>query len=163
MKSKLFLFVFSCVCCLTLTTCEQDEWADWRIQNQIWLEQNKTQEGVQVTYTGLQYKIVASPSPTERKPNSSSYISANYKGTLIDGTPFDPTDDEISTYYGYLSYAIAGWTEGIQKMHVHDTYIFYIPYDLAYGADGSGTEGSSGFIPPYSTLIFEVTLTGANN
>ncbi len=164
MKSKFSVFLFSCVCCLVLTACEQDEWADWRVQNQLWLEQNKTKEGVQVTHTGLQYKVVASPSPSERRPNSTSLISASYKGTLIDGTPFDPSTGEgTSTYYNYLSSAIAGWQEGIQKMHVHDTYIFYIPYNLAYGEDGSGTEGSSSFIPPYSTLIFEVTLTGANN
>ena len=144
MKSKFSVFLFSCVCCLVLTACEQDEWADWRVQNQLWLEQNKTKE--------------------ERRPNSTSLISASYKGTLIDGTPFDPSTGEgTSTYYNYLSSAIAGWQEGIQKMHVHDTYIFYIPYNLAYGEDGSGTEGSSSFIPPYSTLIFEVTLTGANN
>ena len=106
-----------------LTTCEQDEWADWRIQNQLWLEQNKTKEGVQVTHTGLQYKVVASPSQAERRPNSTSLISASYKGTLIDGTPFDPSTGEgTSTYYNYLSSAIAGWQEGIQKMHVHDTY-----------------------------------------
>ena len=47
-------------------------------------------------------------------------------------------------------------------MKKHSTYEFYIPYNLGYGATGSGTEGTERFIPPYTTLIFEVRLDAVN-
>ena len=40
-----------------LCGCKEDNWMDWKLQNQIWLEQNAKQEGVVTTPSGLQYKI----------------------------------------------------------------------------------------------------------
>ena len=48
---------------------------------------------------------------------------------------------------------IKGWTEGVQLMKEGATYRFFIPYDLAYGANGAGSA-----IPPYAALIFDVEL-----
>ena len=48
---------------------------------------------------------------------------------------------------------IPGWTEGLQLMREGEKAELVIPYQLAYGA-----EGSSGAIPPYQTLVFEVEL-----
>jgi FKBP-type peptidyl-prolyl cis-trans isomerase FklB len=39
-------------------------------------------------------------------------------------------------------------------MNVGSKYVFYIPYDLAYGAQGN----PGGNIDPFSTLVFEVEL-----
>ena len=83
-----------------------------------------------------------------RRPNSASNIVVKYSGKLVDGTEFDSSDE----YSTNLSYMIKGWIEGVSKMNVGGRYIFYIPASLAYDADGSGD------IPPYSTLIFDVTL-----
>jgi FKBP-type peptidyl-prolyl cis-trans isomerase len=41
-------------------------------------------------------------------------------------------------------------------MKVGDKYRFFIPAELAYGAEGAGP------IPPYSALIFDVELLGIN-
>ena len=48
-----------------------------------------------------------------------------------------------------------GWTntaEGLQLMPVGSKFMFYIPPNLAYGANGGGPIG------PNSTLIFEIEL-----
>lgn len=157
MKSKISIYILICIVSIISFGCEQNDWEDWRLQNELWLENNKNQSDIITTHTGLQYKVVSHPTTSERRPNATSNVYVDYKGTLIDGTQFDSGESAGFS----LSSVIAGWTEGIQKMSVHDTYIFYIPYDLAYGEDGSGTEGSSSYIPPYSTLIFEVYLAGA--
>jgi FKBP-type peptidyl-prolyl cis-trans isomerase len=57
-----------------------------------------------------------------------------------------------------VSSLVEGFAEGLKKMSEFDTYEFYIPYNLGYGIAGSGTEGTTSHIPPYSTLIFRVYL-----
>ena len=52
-----------------------------------------------------------------------------------------------------LNQVIKGWTEGVQLMSEGSKYEFYIPYDLAYGANGA-----PGAIPPYAALTFVVEL-----
>jgi FKBP-type peptidyl-prolyl cis-trans isomerase len=49
---------------------------------------------------------------------------------------------------------IAGWTEGLQLMSVGSKYKFYVPQELAYGANPQ--PGSA--IKPYMPLVFEVEL-----
>ena len=40
-------------------------------------------------------------------------------------------------------------------MSIGSKFRFFIPFDLAYGAQGAG-----GSIPPYAALIFDVELLG---
>jgi FKBP-type peptidyl-prolyl cis-trans isomerase len=47
---------------------------------------------------------------------------------------------------------IKGWQEGLQLMREGSSYRFYVPYELAYGEQGSGP------IEPYSTLVFDIDL-----
>ncbi len=89
-----------------------------------------------------------------RRPNASSIIYVRYKGELITGKVFDETDE---TERFQLSNLVPGWIEGVTKMNVGGRYIFYIPYELAYGKDGSGS------VPPYSTLKFDITLDGSDD
>lgn len=102
---------------------------------------------VQVTESGLQYKVVTEGDGAS--PTASSTVTVNYEGRLIDGTVFD--SGESITFA--LNRVIAGWTEGMQLMNVGSTYTFYIPPELGYGADGY-----PGVIPPNAMLIFDVTL-----
>ena len=51
-----------------------------------------------------------------------------------------------------LSDVIEGWQVALQKMHVGDKWIIYIPYTLGYGNKNTDS------IPAYSTLVFEVEL-----
>lgn len=136
---------------LAFSSCEEDKYADWKLLNESWLETHKADSGFKPTGSGLYYKVIHQG--YMRKPNSDSNIVVKYKGTLIDGTEFE-SKDEYSTN---LSGMIDGWVEGITKMNVGGRYIFYIPASLAYDADGSGD------IPPYSVLIFDVTLIDSDD
>jgi len=54
---------------------------------EAFLAENKKKEGVVVTTSGLQYKILTEGSG--KKPAAGSSVTVHYKGTLIDGTVFD--------------------------------------------------------------------------
>ncbi len=115
------------------------------------LEENKNKEGVVSLPSGLQY-IVLTPAEGA-KPKATDEVTVHYKGTLLNGKQFDSSYDRGTPASFALNQVIPGWTEGVQQMTAGSKYRFFIPYQLAYGANGSGKS-----IPPYSTLIFEVEL-----
>lgn len=147
---------------LAMVSCKQNDYLDWKSLNEAWLEYNKTQPGVQTTASGLQYKqLNPSPNPTESRPNYNSTVKLDYKLYLIDsyggynvGELLQEGNDAIFS----LQNVVQGFSEGVQKMRLHDDYVFYIPSELGYGSTATGTEGYHGYIPPYSTLIYEVHL-----
>jgi len=147
---------------LALSGCKQNDYLDWKAMNEAWLEHNKTQPGVQTTASGLQYKILnPSPNPTESKPNYDNTVVVEYKLYLISSYGGYNTGNllqESQEAVFLLQNTVAGFAEGLHMMHVHDDYMLYIPYNLGYGSEGTGTEGNFGYIPPYSTLIYQVHL-----
>ena len=52
------------------------------------LEKNKVEEGVKVTASGLQYKVLTAGGKTE-KPQGTDKVTVHYAGRLLDGTEFD--------------------------------------------------------------------------
>lgn len=114
------------------------------------LAANAAKEGVQVTPSGLQYKIISEGNDV--KPAAVDTVWARYKGTLLDGTVFDESDPEGDAVKFVLNRVIKGWTEGMQLIGEGGEIELYIPSDLAYGQNG--TQG----IEPNSTLIFNVSL-----
>jgi FKBP-type peptidyl-prolyl cis-trans isomerase FklB len=133
----------------------EQQYANEKAVNLRFLEENKSNEGVIVLSSGLQYKVVKTA--TGNKPSETDMVKVNYVGTTIDGTEFDSSIKRGEPATFPLNGVIRGWTEGIQLMSVGSKYIFYIPYDLAYGA-----EGRPGSIPPFATLIFDVDLLEIN-
>jgi len=139
---------------LVLSGCKKESWVDWRIENQLWLKHLAEEKGLIPTPTGLCIDIKQKGIPTQARPDNLKTVCVNYKGYLINGNVFA----EGENAYMEVSSLIAGFAEGVKKMTSGAHYILYIPYDLGYGEDGSGTEGGANYIPPYSTLIFDVTL-----
>lgn len=118
-----------------------------------YLDANSKKEGVTVTKSGLQYKVLSNGNGA--KPSASDTVKVHYKGTLIDGTPFDSSYDRGEPAVFPVGGVIAGWTEALQLMSIGDKFELTIPSDLAYGPNGSGAA-----IGPNSTLVFEVELLG---
>ena len=114
------------------------------------LLENGVKEGVQVTASGLQYKVVVMGDGA--KPAASDKVTVHYRGTLLNGDEFDSSYSRNQPTSFQLDQVIAGWTEGVQLMPVGSKFMFYIPPSLAYGANGGGPIG------PNATLIFEVEL-----
>lgn len=114
------------------------------------LEENRKKAGVKETASGLQYEVVAMG--TGPRPADTSSVKVHYVGTLLDGKTFDSSRDRGEPITLNLQQVIAGWKEGVQLMPVGSRYKFYIPYQLAYGLQGSGP------IPGGSTLVFDIEL-----
>jgi len=156
---KKFNYILLVLMLVATVGCKQKEWTEWKVQNEIWLQQNAQREGVQTTPNGLQYKILYEGNPTAAKPSSVSSVYVSYTGKLINGVVFDSTTAASL----YLPSMIKGFAEGMTKIHKTGDIELYIPWELGYSSEGRGTEGYSAFIPPYSTLIFRVHLTDISN
>ena len=120
-------------------------------EGEAFLAENATKEGVMVTESGLQYKVVTMGNG--EKPTADDKVKVHYHGTLIDGTVFDSSVERGEPIEFPLNGVIKGWTEGLQLMPVGSKFILYIPYQLAYGERGAGEN-----IGPCEALIFEVEL-----
>lgn len=138
-----------------LTACKQDNWLDWKAENAAFLEQNIQNDSIQVTPSGLQYRVIRQGIPNAApRPDELKTVVVTYTGKFINGYVFDSGENVPMT----MASLIEGFREGLKKMDVSARYILYVPYDLAYGENGTGNEGTAAYIPPYSTLIFDVTL-----
>lgn len=119
---------------------------------QAFLAGNKTKPGITTLPSGVQYKVLKAG--TGKSPKLTDTVVANYKGTLIDGTKFDSSDDHGGPAEFPVGGVIKGWTEILQKMKVGDKYQVFIPAELAYGA----TPRPGGPIKPNDALIFDIEL-----
>lgn len=115
-----------------------------------YLADNAKAEGVKVTKSGLQYKVIEEG--TGEKPGPNDVVTVHYQGRLIDGTVFDSSIERGEPATFAVGQVIPGWVEGLQMMQEGATWQLTIPSELAYGNHGTGP------IQPNSTLIFDVKL-----
>lgn len=117
---------------------------------EAFLKKNAEDKQVRTTKSGLQYKKLKDGNG--KRPNANSVVKVHYTGKLINDKVFDSSIERGEPMEFPVGDVIPGWTEGLQLMDEGSKYMFYIPYNLAYG------ENPVGDIPPGSTLIFEVEL-----
>ncbi|NLZ94272.1 MAG: FKBP-type peptidyl-prolyl cis-trans isomerase [Bacteroidales bacterium] len=122
-------------------------------EGEAFLEENAKRDEVVVLPSGLQYEVIKEG--TGAIPTSTDQVKVHYHGALIDGTVFDSSIDRGEAIVFGVNQVIPGWTEALQLMPVGSEWKVYIPYDLGYGAQGSGPD-----IKPFSTLVFDVELLG---
>jgi len=126
-----------------------------------WLEENAKKPGVVVTPSGMQYQVITSG--TGISPVDGNLVIINYEGKFISGEIFDGTKGSGQPITHPVNEFVKGFSEALKMMKEGDKWNVFIPQELGYGPGGY-----QGFIPPYSTIIFEIELikvlpAGAND
>ena len=107
------------------------------------------QPGVKALANGVYYKVV-----NEGKgavPAKDQTVKIEYEGRLMDGTVFDATQPNQPVALA-CNQVVPGFATALTAMPVGSEWEVYLPYDQAYGEQGSGP------IPPYSALVFKIKL-----
>lgn len=118
----------------------------------VFLDENAQKEDINVTESGLQYRIIEEGSGVV--PESDSNVNVEYTGSFIFGETFDTSRDTDGAASFNLDGVIDGFAEGIQLMQEGARYEFFIPGDLAYG----NQPPQNSLFYPNATLIFDVEL-----
>ena len=151
----LLLPLFFITACLDSTSPEFEEYDN--TADLEFLEENAQREGVIVTESGLQYRILEESDgliPTEESIAIFDFIGSFYDGEVFNDT-FDGGQPAIVTV-GNLP---PGLEEGMLLAPIGSRYEFVLPPELAYGNNPpAGSE-----IPPGAVLIFEIELLHSTN
>lgn len=92
-----------------------------------------------------------------KKARNGDVVFIHYKGYLIDSTQFDSTyemDSPFDFKLGDPGQVIKGMERGIRQMKENGKAKLIIPSQLGFREKGSST----GIIPPFTTLIYEIEL-----
>jgi FKBP-type peptidyl-prolyl cis-trans isomerase FklB len=116
-------------------------------QGEAFMQANAKKAGVVTTDSGLQYKVIKEG--TGKSPGPEDQVTVHFKGTMIDGKPFDSSYKKNKPATFQVNAVIKGWAEGLQLMKEGGKSQFFIPQNLAYGKRGPLA---------HRTLIFEVEL-----
>lgn len=133
---------------------EQKQLEQKMADNAAYLEANAAKEGVMVTESGLQYRILREG--TGPNPKTGDVVRVHYKGTLLDGSEFDNSYARNKPEEFNVDAVIPGWVEGIKLVKEGGMIELVIGPELGYGEMATPT------IPPYSVLTFEVELLQVN-
>ena len=120
-------------------------------ESEKFLAENGKKEGVKVTSSGLQYKVLREGDGAVPKPED--FVKVNYRGTFIDGKEFDSSYKKGEPLRIQADSVIKGWVEALSMMKVGSKWQLFVPSELAYGKRGFGQQ-----IPPNAALIFDMEL-----
>ncbi|MFD0766365.1 FKBP-type peptidyl-prolyl cis-trans isomerase [Mucilaginibacter lutimaris] len=96
---------------------------------------------------GIYYQIITEG--TGKGVNSTSIISVNYVGKLLNGTQFDARTGYAADMQGGI---IQGWKYGLTHASAGSRILLIIPSALGYGTSPTGS------IPANSVLVFTVDV-----
>jgi FKBP-type peptidyl-prolyl cis-trans isomerase len=94
-------------------------------------------------------------------PENGDIVKVNYTGYFLDGRKFESTYDRNQTLefkLGEQGQVLKGLELAISLLSEGAKAKFIIPSQLAFGEAGSST----GIVPPYSTVIYEIELLNIN-
>lgn len=147
---KIFILLFSVI---LISACGEKSNLEMNLQeSEIFLEQNLLNSNVIQVEPGLQYIILESSQASVPSPKLTDTITADFHGTLMDGSVFWSSVELGEPLTIQLAQLIPGCQKIISMMQEGDFWRVFIHPDMAYGEEGRPT------IPPNSVLIFDIKL-----
>ena len=138
---------------ILITACSQESNLEINLQqSEIFLDKNLLNSSVIEIEPGLQYMVLESSQSNSPNPELSDTITADFHGTLIDGSVFWSSVEIGEPLTIQLSQLIPGCQKVISRMKEGDFWRVFIHPNLAYGEEGRST------IPPNSALTFDIEL-----
>jgi FKBP-type peptidyl-prolyl cis-trans isomerase len=146
------LFIFLTIS-IFISACSKSSNIEINLQqSELFLEQNLLKSEVIEIEPGLQYMVLESSQNNLSRPELSDTITADFHGTLMDGSVFWSSIDIGEPLTIQLSQLIPGCQKVISLMQEGDFWRVFIHPSMAYGEEGRPT------IPPNSALTFDIKL-----
>jgi FKBP-type peptidyl-prolyl cis-trans isomerase len=146
------LFIFLTIV-IFISACSKSSNTEINLQqSELFLGQNLSNSEVLEIEPGLQYMILESSQSNASRPKPEDIITADFHGTLMDGSVFWSSIEIGEPLTIQLSQLIPGCQKAISLMQAGDFWRVFIHPDLAYGKEGRPT------IPPNSVLTFDIKL-----
>lgn len=135
-------------CSSTPKVCSKPGAALNQVNAQLFFIQNAKKQGVQTSALGYQYKIIRKGNG-KKNPSSGDTVLVNYVSRKLDGSVID-NGNRIALP---VAKVIEGWKLALSEMVEGDSWIVYVPAQLAYGCKSQPS--NSGFD---EALMFDMEL-----
>ena len=120
----------------------------FRSRSEQFIRENATRPGVVTLPSGVQYKV--SVMGDGSKASYDATVKCIYKGTYPNGAVFDSSRGEVVELE--VSGLVPGLAEVVMTLPAGTQCMVYVPWELAYGAKGTGK------ISPYSALVYDIEI-----
>ena len=123
-------------------------WAVYRMPAERFLADNIERHNVKELPYGLQYKVLEQGKGDIADEDDT--VKCIYKCTLTDGYILDTTKGKSVALK--VSDQLPGFKEALLTLPAGTKCMLYLPWHLAYGADGQG------IVPPYAVLVYDLEI-----
>ena len=122
-----------------------------RARSEQFISENASRPGVVTLPSGVQYKVSVMGNGV--KAGYDDTVKCIYKGTYPNGAVFDSSRGEAVDLE--VSSLVPGLAEVVMTLPAGTQCMVYVPWNLAYGAQGRGR------ISPYSALVYDIEIIDA--
>lgn len=123
----------------------------FRARSEQFISENASRPGVVTLPSGVQYKVSVMGSGA--KAGNDDTVKCIYKGTYPNGAVFESSRGEAVDLE--VASLVPGLAEVVMTLPAGTQCMVYVPWNLAYGAKGSGK------ISPYSALVYDIEIIDA--
>ena len=120
-------------------------------ESKQFLETNAKNEGVKVTPSGLQYKVLSEG--TGESPKPGGLVKVHYVAKKLDGEAMDSSYEGAPAEITIGDRILPAWKEALPMLKPGSKWTLYIPSELGYGRRGLGRD-----VPPNSVVIYDLEL-----